>query len=103
MSAARTIDVVGQSANLTIGGPVSGAFALTKGGTGSLKLNSPTGSSHTGGTTVTGALNLDFANLATPTNLLRPPGPPPSTARRSACWARRRAPMPRPKPSAPSS
>ncbi|MES2924182.1 MAG: autotransporter-associated beta strand repeat-containing protein [Verrucomicrobiota bacterium] len=70
MSAARTIDVVGQTASLTAGGPVSGGFALTKGGTGSLKLNSATGSSYTGGTTVTGALVLDFANLATPTNLL---------------------------------
>ena len=56
----------------TISAVISGAgFGFTKTGAGTLTLNSSAANTYTGPTSVTGGtLTLDFANLATPTNLI---------------------------------
>ncbi|MES2657896.1 MAG: autotransporter-associated beta strand repeat-containing protein [Verrucomicrobiota bacterium] len=59
------------SGSLTLGGVVSGGFQFIKSGLGTLTFNGSTGSTYSGQTQVSGGiLMLDFANMATPTNLL---------------------------------
>ncbi len=70
MTGSRTF-TTNASGDLTLGGVVSGAFNFVKSGFGTLTFNGPAGSSYTGQTQVSGGtLMLDFANMATPANLL---------------------------------
>jgi len=70
MNASRQVTV--NTNTLTVGGVISGAgFGLTKAGAGTLTLNGSAVNTFNGGLTVNGGTNLlDFANLATPTDLI---------------------------------
>ncbi|MES2920984.1 MAG: autotransporter-associated beta strand repeat-containing protein [Verrucomicrobiota bacterium] len=59
------------SGNLTLGGVVSGSFNFIKSGLGTLTINGSSASTFSAQTQVGGGtLLLDFANMATPTNLI---------------------------------
>ena len=69
-NAANTLTVAGLG-NTTLSGSISGSAGLTKTGIGVLTLNGTAVNTFTGGLNVNGgSLTLDFANLATPTNLI---------------------------------
>lgn len=73
MTAARTFTTSAGGGNITLGGVVSGGFNFVKAGLGTLTLNGSSANTYTGQTQITGGtLLVDFANMATPTNLIDP-------------------------------
>ena len=73
-AAAKTVTFSG-AGNITVGGIIApggaSGLSLTKSGAGTLTLNGSAASTYVGATTISGGkLVLDFANMATPTNLL---------------------------------
>lgn len=70
LSAARTV-TTNASGNVVLGGVVSGGFNFVKSGFGTLTLNGANVNTYTGQTQVSGGtLLVDYANIATPTNLI---------------------------------
>lgn len=71
LSGNRTITTLPGGGNVALGGVLSGGFGVIKAGQGTLTLNGSTANTYTGATVVNGGtLALDFANMATPTDLI---------------------------------
>ncbi|HTJ79238.1 MAG TPA: autotransporter-associated beta strand repeat-containing protein [Rariglobus sp.] len=72
LSGARNFNVTAAASSLTFGGVISGAFLVNDSGLGTVTFNGANANTFTGGLSVTGGGTtiLDFANMATPTDLM---------------------------------